>query len=120
MQVSIQSGYEEQGFWDGHSTSFEALQTETPSLERKARLVDEPPGLSDVLHSPGTEQPLILHTPWGRAQKFLLVPSEAQLGGRVIHFLAPMCYICFFLQLRLHRTPTELHLLTAVRRCCVL
>lgn len=43
VKVSIQSGYEEQRFWDSHSTAFEALRTETPSLESRVRLGDEPP-----------------------------------------------------------------------------
>lgn len=43
MKVSIQSGYEKQRFWDSHSTAFEALRTETLSLESRARLGDEPP-----------------------------------------------------------------------------
>lgn len=43
VKVSIQSGYEEQCFWDSHSTAFQALRTEMPSLESRARVGDEPP-----------------------------------------------------------------------------
>lgn len=43
VKVSIQSGYEEQRFWDSHSTAFEALWAETLSLESRARLGDEHP-----------------------------------------------------------------------------
>lgn len=91
VKVSIQSGYEEQCFWDSHSAAFEALRTETLPLGSRARLGDEPPqpGLSHTAQQTPLSPARHGSRLRGRAPGSLLVPSEARLGRKIIYFLAP-------------------------------
>lgn len=91
VKVSIQSGYEEQCFWDSHSAAFEALRTETLPLGSRARLGDEPPqpGLSHTAQQTPLSPARRGSRLQGRAPGSLLVPGEARLGRKIIYFLAP-------------------------------